>query len=73
MKALKLANVDRDFWSHWQAYLTFCAQAKKQTGKNKLRPVYNNFRKFFDYRKEIEKAKHQKKESNRFKGIGKLL
>lgn len=75
IEALKLKNVDKNFWTHWQAYLDFCAQAQKPAGKKKMTPVYKTFRRFFDYDREIYNAKHDKnkKESDRFKGIGDLL
>ena len=62
-----------DYRNHLQAYLNFSVKAEKKTGKNKSRPVYTRFKKFFDYEKAIANAKKQEKEQSRFAGIGKLL
>lgn len=55
-----------------QAFLNFIVKSEKKTGKNKSKPVYTTFNKFFDYEKELNKAAGKKKKS-RFDGIGKLL
>lgn len=72
MEALELREVDRDYRAHQQAFLNFAVQAKKKSGKNKERPVYSTFKKFFDYDKAIRKVK-QKKQPSRFSGFGKFL
>ena len=33
------------------------APKKKKTGKNKSKPVYNKFKRFYDYEKEIKSNK----------------
>ena len=71
MEAVRLRQIDQNFWTHLQAWLTFAAKAEKKAGKGKTKPVYNRFKKFFDYDKEIEKAKDVKEA--KFSGIGKLL
>jgi hypothetical protein len=71
MEAVRLKQVDMDYRNHLQAWLTFAAKAEKKSGK-KTKPVYGNFKKFYDYKAEIAKVK-KKKEKNRFSGIGKLL
>ena len=48
-------------------------KAKKKAGKDKLRPVYANFKKFFDYEKEVNRVLGKNKTDSRFVGIGKLL
>jgi hypothetical protein len=73
MEAVRLKQVDMDYRNHLQAYLNFSVKAEKKTGKNKSRPVYTRFRKFFDYEKAIANAKNEDKEQSRFAGIGKLL
>ena len=72
MKAVQLKQVDMDYRTHLLAWLTFAAKARKKSGKNKMRPVYTKFKKFFDYEKAIEKAKKGNQKS-KFSGIGKLL
>lgn len=74
MEAVRLRQVDKDYRNHLQAFLNFAVKAEKKSGKNKSKPVYSKFKRFYDYEKEIEKA--QKKDApakSRFAGIGKLL
>ena len=73
MEAVKLKQVDLDYRNHLQAYLNFVVKAEKRAGKNKTRPVYSSFKKFFDYDKAIEKAKGKVEVKSRFSGIGKFL
>ena len=73
MKAVKLKQVDMDYRAHQQAFLNFAVQAEKKAGKNKTRPVYTTFKKFYDYEKEINKAKNKGKEKSRFSGLSKFL
>jgi hypothetical protein len=73
MEAVRLKHVDQDYRNHLQAYLNFAVKAEKKTGKNKTRPVYTSFERFFDYEKAIENAKNPKKQKSRFSGIGKFL
>lgn len=72
MEAYRLKMVDQDYRIHQQAYLNFMAQGKEKTGKYKERPVYRTFRAFYDYEKEIRRAKEKPEEDDRFKGISKL-
>lgn len=73
MKATELKRVDADYRCHLQAYLNFAAQAQKKSGKNKSKPVYSRFKKFYDYEKEIEKVMNREHEKSRFSGIEKFL
>ncbi len=73
MEAVRLKQVDLDYRNHLQAFLNYVVKAQKKTGKNKSKPVYSKFKKFYDYEKEIEKAKVKKSEKSRFSGIGKFL
>lgn len=72
MKAVKLKQIDIDYRNHLQAYLNFAVQAEKKAGKGKTRPVYNTFKKFYDYEKELQKVE-KKKENSRFSGLKKFL
>ncbi|MDD3362644.1 MAG: hypothetical protein PHW34_13325 [Hespellia sp.] len=72
MKAVRLKEVDKDYRNHLQAFLNFKVQAKRKVGKNKEKPVYSTFKKFFDYEKTINDIASKKKES-KFAGIGALL
>lgn len=73
MKAERLKQVDLDYRCHMLAYLTKCAGAEKQSGtKGKTKPVYDRFKKFYDYEKEIKKVLKQDEEnkpSDRLKKI----
>lgn len=73
MQAVKLKQVDADYRNHLQAYLNFAVQAEKKTGKNKSKPVYAKFKRFYDYEKELEKARNGGNEKSRFSGFGKFL
>lgn len=73
MEAVRLREVDKDYRNHLQAFLNFAVKAEKKTGKNKSKPVYSKFKRFYDYEKEVERAKNHGKEQSRFAGIGKLL
>lgn len=73
MEAVKLKQVDMDYRNHLQAYLNFVVKAQKKAGKGKSKPVYNTFKKFYDYAKEQAKAKEKGNSESRFAGIGKLL
>ena len=72
MHAVRLKQVDRDYRDHLQAYLNFRVRAEKKAGKNKTKPVYNTFKKFYDYEKEVEKVTKPNND-NRFAGIGKFF
>ncbi|HIZ78038.1 MAG TPA: hypothetical protein H9669_10560 [Firmicutes bacterium] len=72
MRAVRLKQVDMDYRNHMQAYLNFVVKAEKKTGKNKTTPVYRHFKKFYNYEKEVEKAKGITRK-NRFAGIGEIL
>lgn len=61
MKAAKLREVDRDYREHLQAYLSFAVKAEKRSGKNKTKPVYPTFKKFYDYEKAVSEVLEPKK------------
>lgn len=77
MEAVRYRQVDLDYRNHLQAWLTFAAKAKKQVGKKKEKPVFDEFEKFFNYEDAIEAAREKssdkKERKSRFSGIGKLL
>ncbi|WP_239406393.1 hypothetical protein [Erysipelatoclostridium sp. An15] len=56
MKSVELKQVDKSYWIHLQAYKNLQVKAEKKVGKNITRPVYNTFKKFFDYENEINKV-----------------
>ena len=73
MEAVELKRVDMDYRNHLQAFLNFAVKAEKKSGKNKSKPVYSKFTKFYDYEKEIKKVANKGSEKSRFSGIGKFL
>ena len=72
MKAERLKQIDLDYRNHLQAYLNFIVKAEKKAGKNKTKPVYSTFKKFYDYEKEINKAEN-KKVNSKFSGLKNFL
>lgn len=72
MEAARLRQVDMDYRNHLQAFLNFAVQATKKSGKNKEKPVYDRFDKFYNYERELDKVMQAKKPA-RFAGIGKFL
>ena len=74
-EAAILREIDADYRNHLQAFLNFIVQAKKKNGKYKEVPVYKTFHSFYDYKKELKKAKKsdRKTHDRRFDGIGKLI
>ena len=72
MKAATLKEVDKDYRNHLQAFLNVKAQAKKKAGKNKTKPVYNTFRKFYNYENAIKRVLGISKES-KFSSLSKYI
>lgn len=73
MEAVRLKQVDMDYRNHLQAYLNFVVKAEKKSGKNKSKPVYSKFKRFYDYEAEIQKVTNKGSGKSRFSGIGKFL
>ena len=73
MEAVRLKQIDLDYRCHLIAWLTFKAKAMKKAGKNKSKPVFAKFRRFYDYEKELERVKDHGGEKSRFSGVGKFL
>ena len=73
MKAVELKQVDLSYQLHEQAFLNFAVRAEKKVGKNKTKPVYIKFEKFFDYAKEVKKVLKRDKENSRFLEISKKI
>ena len=73
MKAVELKQVDLAYQLHAQAFLNFAVQAERKVGKNKTKPVYTKFKKFFDYGKEIKKVLNEGKTNSRFLEISKKI
>lgn len=43
-----------------QAFLNYSVQSQKKAGKNKTRPVYARFDRFYDYKAEQKRAMGEK-------------
>ena len=52
MKAHNLRFVDEMYMLHMQAFKNFQVRARKKSG----RPVYRNFDKFYNYRREVDRV-----------------
>lgn len=63
LEAHDLREVDLNYRAHQQAFLNLSVKATRKNGS----PVYRTFRKFFNYRKEIDRVKNKRRKS------GKLL
>lgn len=71
-EAARLKEVDKDYRNHLQAFLNFAVRAKKNAGKNKQKPVYPTFKRFYGYEDAIEQVK-QKNKPDRFEKMKRLL
>lgn len=68
LEAFQLQQVDRDRDMHWQAFLNFQVTGTKKKGC----PVYQTFKKFYDYEKELKKIQGGE-DTSRIDDIGKIL
>ena len=73
MEAVRLREVDKDYRNHLQAFLNFVVKAEKKVGKNRSKPVYQRFRKFFDYEKEVDCVRNRKQKNERLDIIGRMM
>lgn len=73
MEAVQLREVDKDYRNHLQAFLNLAVKAEKKAGKNKTKPVYQRFRKFFDYEKEVDRVRNRKQKNERLDIIGRMM
>lgn len=73
MQAVRLRQVDLDYRNHLPAFLSFAVQAEKRVGKNKSRPVYRTFQKFYDYDAEQQKVLSDREPEDRFAGLKQFL
>lgn len=70
MRAKELRQVDEEYRTHEQAFLTVAARATK--GK-KGTPVYKRFKDFFDYEEAIRKVKDGNKHRDVMHTVSSLL
>lgn len=69
MKSTSLKMVDMDYRAHQQAFLNFAVQSKKKVGKNKEKPVYSDFKKFYDYEAELARVDEKDQKPDRFAAL----
>lgn len=73
LEALRLRLTDEEYRAHEVAWLSFAAASKKGTKKHQ-KPVYDSFRKFYDYESALKEAGAiKKKTSNRFARLSRHL
>ena len=72
MKASTLKEIDKDYRNHLQAYLNVKANAQKKAGKNKTRPVYNTFKKFYNYENAVKRVLRGS-EKSKFSSLSKYI
>lgn len=60
-----------DYRNHVQAFLNFSVTAKRKSGKNKEKPVFSRFKKFFDYEKREKEAVEGRK--RKLEGLENIL
>lgn len=63
MKAVELAEVDKLYHIHMQAFQNVRAGARKKVGKDKEKPAFPKFRQFFDYEDAVNRIVKKKKKS----------
>ena len=68
MKAVELAEVDKLYHIHMQAFQNVRAGARKKVGKDKEKPAFPKFRQFFDYEDAVSRIMKKKKKS-KFSGL----
>lgn len=77
MKAVRLKQIDTEYKLHLQAFLNFAVKAEKKAGKGKSKPVYREFKRFYDYEKRLAEVENEGNEGNEdnslLSKIGKLL
>ena len=75
MEAVQLREVDKDYRNHLQAFLNFAVKAERKAGKYKTKPVYQCFKKFYDYEKTMNAVRNGRKAKvrDRYAGIDKYL
>ena len=72
MEAARLKEIDKDYRNHLQAWLNRAVKAEKKSGK-RSKPVFTEFKQFYDYEQHFGKAKDGENKKSRFSGIGELL
>lgn len=56
MKAHRLKEVDREYEIHLQAWANQVVKKTKMQGKDKIVPVYKDFKQFYDYDRRINEV-----------------
>ena len=61
MKAYRLAQVDKDFEMHKQAWLNHLVTQTKEQNKKQV-PKFKHFKDFYDYEKALKETEQEEKE-----------
>lgn len=61
IKAAELKEVDLEYHIHLLAFNNYRMKAQKKAGKNKSKPVYDKFKKFYDYEDRVNEILGNKK------------
>lgn len=69
MEAFNLAQVDKQYEMHMQAWLSHQVTA---TNKKGSKPLFSNFKDFFDYEKALEQLQGSTGLSDEHKRLGKI-
>lgn len=72
MQAVQLREIDKDYRNHLQAFLNFAVKAEKRSGK-KSKPIYTKFKKFYDYKKQVDQILHPNKSKTKLQRLGELM
>lgn len=57
--------VDQIYHDHLTAFATMRASATRKSGKDKVKPVYDRFDKFFDYKEAVRDVLHPPKDKKK--------
>lgn len=63
MKAVELKNVDIEYYIHLLAFNNLRVRAEKKISKDKVKPVYDTFKKFFNYEERLNEVLGKRKKS----------
>lgn len=62
VRAYNREQVEKEYDIHLLAYETFRAQSTKKKGKDGIAPVYQTFKKFYDYEARLREVNGEKVE-----------
>lgn len=72
MKGVRLKQTDQQYLLHELAYKTMMAKATRKSGK-KVKPVYRNFKQFFDYDKSLKEVLGEEKKEDQYADLSRFV